>query len=144
MKISYYKAHSTERPLEVDTTSSKNGVYLRKNIQEIQQETQEGGAETIYEYDEAYLTNSEYAAYSDIDNLTMTALDFIKVLEAFGITRQEIHTYLDANPYIKDELTYCQNVYCGVVKQFCPATIGTTTVTTQMVENAFRAKLEIV
>ena len=89
MKISYYKAHSTERPLEVDTTSSKNGVYLRKNI-------------------------------------------------------QEIHTYLDANPYIKDELTYCQNVYCGVVKQFCPATIGTTTVTTQMVENAFRAKLEIV
>ena len=91
MKISYYKAHSTERPLEVDTTSSKNGVYLRKNIQEIQQETQEGGTETIYEYDEAYLTNSEYAAYSDIDNLTMTALDFIKVLEAFGITRQEIH-----------------------------------------------------
>ena len=144
MKISYYKAHSTERPLEVDTTSSKNGVYLRKNIQEIQQETQEGGTETIYEYDEAYLTNSEYAAYSDIDNLTMTALDFIKVLESAGVTINDIYAYLDTHLEVKAQLTFCQNVYCGVVKQFCPATIGTTTVTTQMVENAFRAKIEIV
>ena len=140
MKISYYKAHSTERPLEVDTTSSKNGVYLRKNIQEIQQETQEGGTETAYEYDEAYLTKSEYAAYSDVDNLTMTALDFIKVLESAGVTINDIYAYLDTHLEVKAQLTFCQNVYCGVVKQFCPATIGNATITEEIVEAAFRAK----
>ena len=45
MKISYYKAHSTERPQEIDTTTSASGVYLRKNIQQIEQETQEGGTQ---------------------------------------------------------------------------------------------------
>jgi len=140
MKITYYEAHSTERPSEVDTTSSKNGVYLRKNIQEVQQETQEGGTETVYKYDEAYLTKSEYAAYSDVDNLTMTALDFVKVLEVAGATINDIYDYLDSHLEVKAQLTFCQNVYCGVVKQFCPATIGNITVTAQMVEAAFRAK----
>ena len=139
MEITYYKARSTERPLELDTTSSINGVYLRKNIQEVTVQTQEG-TQTEYEYDEAYLTKSEYAAYANVDALTMTALDFVKVLKAFGITSQQIHDYLDAHEDLKDELTFCQNVYCGVVKQLCPLTVGGTTITTAMVEQAFKTK----
>lgn len=139
MEINYYKAHSTTRPEELDTTSSASGVYLRKNIQEVQRETQEG-TQTEYEYDEAYLTNAEYAEFSNVDSLKMTALDFIKVLKALGITSQEIHDYLDAHEDLKDELTFCQNVYCGVVKQLCPLSVGNITITTAMVEQAFKTK----
>lgn len=144
MKITYYEAHSTERPSELDTTSSQNGVYLRKNIQEVETATQEGGTQTEYKYDEAYLTKSEYAAYLDVDNLTMTALDFIGVLQSLGITLEQINTYLENNLPIKMQLTYCQNVYCGVVKQLCPLTVGSITITAEMVEQAFRAKNGII
>lgn len=144
MNINYQYAESAVRPLEVDTTSCPDGVYLRKDIEEVTRQ-QEGTeeAQTYYTYQEAFLTNEEYAIYSNVDALTMTALDFIKVLKAMGLTSAEIHTYLDANPDLKDELTFCQNVYCGVVKALLPITIGNITITTAMVEAAFKQKNEI-
>ena len=73
----------------------------------------------------------------------MTALDFVKVLKSMGVTSAELHTYLDKNPDLKDELTFCQNVYCGVVKALLPLTIGEITITESMVEKAFKMKNEI-
>ena len=141
MKINYQYSESAIRPLEVDAVSSPDGVFLRKNIEEVTRQ-QEGTeeAQTYYKYQEAFLTNEEYAIYTNVDGLTMTALDFIKVLKAMGITSAEIHNYLDANPDLKDELTFCQNVYCGVVKQLCPLSVGNITITTAMVEQAFKTK----
>ena len=69
MAIKFYKAHSTEAPALIDITSSPKGVYLRKNVIQITQEY-EGEEQTLYEYDEAYLTKEEYALYSDVNNLT--------------------------------------------------------------------------
>lgn len=75
-----------------------------------------------------------------INNLTMTALDFIKFLMNFGITSEQIEDYLNQNISIKHQLQYCQNVYCGVVKTLVPLTLGGITITAEMVEHAFRVK----
>lgn len=75
-----------------------------------------------------------------VNNLTMTPLDFIKVLESLGLTLAQITSFLDANLEIKTQLTYCNSVYCGVVKSFLPMTIGELTITAEMAEQAFKAK----
>ena len=75
-----------------------------------------------------------------INHLKMTSLDFLKCLYSLGLTREQVYTFLDENTEIKEELTYCQNVYCGVVKQLLPITIGEFTLTSEMVEQAFILK----
>lgn len=75
-----------------------------------------------------------------INNLTMTALDFIGVLQSFGLTLEQINTYLESNLPVKMQLTYCQNVYCGVAKSLMPITYEGITITAEMVERAFTDK----
>ena len=77
-----------------------------------------------------------------INNLTMTPLDFIKVLEVFGLTLERINAFLESNLEIKIQLTYCSSVYCGVVKTFLPIEIDGITITAEMVEAAFIHKNE--
>ena len=75
-----------------------------------------------------------------INNLTMTPLDFIKVLESMGLSLAEINSFLDTHLEIKTQLTYCNLVYCGVAKSFVPITIGELTITPEMIVHAFIAK----
>lgn len=75
-----------------------------------------------------------------VNNLTMTPLDFIKVLQSFGLSLQKINEFLESNLEIKMQLTYCSNVYCGVVKSFLPMTIDEITITPEMAEQAFKLK----
>lgn len=91
-----------------------------------------------------YETEQKQKQQSIIDNLTMTPLDFIGVLQTFGLTLETINSYLESNLNIKMQLQYCNSVYCGVVKQFMPLTIGDVTVTKEMVESAFKAKNGVV
>lgn len=75
-----------------------------------------------------------------INNLTMTPLDFIGVLVNLGLTLEQINAFLESNLNIKMQLTYCNSVYCGVVKQFLPMTIEGITITPEMAEQAFILK----
>lgn len=77
-----------------------------------------------------------------VANLTMTSLDFITFLETLGLTLEAITMWLELpeNLRIKTQLTYCQNVYCGVVTQLLPITLGDITITEDLVVNAFKAK----
>lgn len=75
-----------------------------------------------------------------INKLTMTPLDFIGVLQGFGLTLKQINAYLEANLEVKMQLTYCQFVYCGVAKSLMPITFEDVTITADMVETAFKAK----
>ena len=75
-----------------------------------------------------------------INNLTMTPLDFIGVLQSLGLTLEQINAFLESNLNIKMQLTYCNSVYCGVVKSFLPITVDGVTVTPEMVESAFITK----
>lgn len=87
-----------------------------------------------------YEQEEEAKETARINNLTMTALDFIKVLKSFGLTASEIHAYLDTNLDLKDELTFCQNVYCGVVRALLPLEVAGHEITDEMVVAAFKAK----
>lgn len=75
-----------------------------------------------------------------INNLTMTALDFINFLKQVGLTDEMIENYLNANLSIKHQLQFCQNVYCGVAKALMPIKYNGITITAEMVEQAFRIK----
>ena len=75
-----------------------------------------------------------------INNLTMTALDFITFLKQAGITDEQIEAYLNANLDVKHQLQFCQNVYCGVAKALMPITVGDITITAEAVETAFKIK----
>ena len=84
----------------------------------------------------------EQRRQEEINNLTMTPLDFIKVLLSLGLTLEQVNAFLESNLEIKMQLTYCNSVYCGVVKSFLPITIGELVITPQMVEQAFINKNE--
>ena len=75
-----------------------------------------------------------------VNMLSMTALDFIKALQSFGLTLEQINAYLESNLAVKMQLTYCQNVYCGVVKALMPVTVGDITITADMIETVFKVK----
>lgn len=93
-------------------------------------------------YNGEYLTPEEQAQKEQerINNLTMTPLDFIGVLQSLGLSLEQINTFLESNLNIKMQLTYCNSVYCGVVKSFLPITVDGVTVTPEMVEQAFILK----
>lgn len=88
-----------------------------------------------------YTTEEKQAQEQErVNNLTMTPLDFIKVLQSFGLSLVKINEFLESNLDIKMQLTYCSNVYCGVVKSFLPMTIDEITITPEMAEQAFKLK----
>lgn len=87
-----------------------------------------------------YEKEQEEKEQERINMLTMTALDFINFLQQAGLTLEQINSYLEYNLYVKMQLMYCQNVYCGVVKELMPITVGDITITSDMVEIAFRIK----
>ena len=64
MKINYYDVEGGTRPNEIDIDSSKFGVYIRRNIKEVTK-GEGDDAVTLYSYQEAYLTKSEYEQYAN-------------------------------------------------------------------------------
>ena len=79
-----------------------------------------------------------------INHLTMTALDFVTCIKKAGVSDEVILQYLQANPSVQLQLTLCQNVYCGVVRQLCPLKITETlTLTDEMVVTFFKKKHNI-
>ncbi len=96
--------------------------------------------------DGVILSNDEYKKKlaeieeERVNNLTMTALDFITGLNTLGLSLETINEYLESNLELKMQLTYCQNVYCSVVKELCPLTVGDFTLTEGMAEAMFLYK----
>ena len=79
-----------------------------------------------------------------LNRLTCTALDIVALVKTLGLTDTEILQYLQANPSVQLQLTLCQNVYCGVVRQLCPLKISdTVTLTDEMVVSFFKEKYNI-
>lgn len=89
-----------------------------------------------------YLTPEEvYVKEQDaINNLKMTALDFVNVLKITGLTDEQIEEYLNKNLSVKHQLQFCQNVYCGIVRQLLPIELDGVKVTDEMIVAAFKAK----
>ena len=98
-------------------------------------------------YNGSYLTPEEVALKEQdkINHLTMTALDFVTYIKKAGVSDEIILQYLQANPSVQLQLTLCQNVYCGVVRQLCPIKITEELILTdEQVVNMFKDKHKIV
>ena len=93
-----------------------------------------------------YITEKEAEQIEQerINMLTMTALDFIGVLKSAGLTSQQIEDYLNTHLDVKHQLQYCQNVYCGIVRQLVPLEVEGITITDEMVVAAFKAKHDLI
>ena len=97
-------------------------------------------------YNGSYLTPEEATLKEQdkINHLTMTALDFVTCIKKAGVSDEIILQYLQANPSVQLQLTLCQNVYCGVVRQLCPIKITEELILTdEQVVNMFKDKHNI-
>lgn len=93
-----------------------------------------------------YVTPEEIAKEEEdkINRLTMTALDLVGYIKQLGVSDETIIAYLQANPSAQLQLTLCQNVYCGVVRQLCPIKITEElSLTDEQVVNMFKHKNNI-
>ena len=80
-----------------------------------------------------------------LNRLTCTALDIVTIVKTLGLTDTEILQYLQANPSVQLQLTFCKDVYCGVVRQLCPIVLSEElTVTDEQVVEFFKYKNNIV
>lgn len=86
-----------ERPLEIDTKSSKSVVYIRRDIERVEKEDDQGNTYEVWEYDEAILTPEEYELYAkEMDSpsldLMMQRINDITANQELGdITVEEHH-----------------------------------------------------
>jgi len=62
------KAESAERPVELDTTSSKTVNYVRKNITEVEREQPDGSKMTMYEYDELAVLKADWELFETVSD----------------------------------------------------------------------------
>ena len=111
------------------------------------QETQEGYV--IYDFElmtvEEMTEKEALKEQDNINHLTMTALDFVTYIKKAGVSDEIILQYLQANPSVQLQLTLCQDVYCGVVRQLCPIKITEELILTdEQVVNMFKDKHKIV
>lgn len=79
-----------------------------------------------------------------INHLTMTALDIISLVKSMGVSDEAILQYLQDNPTIQLQLTFCKDVYCGVVRQLCPIKITEDLIITDdIIVKAFKQKYNL-
>ena len=86
------------------------------------------------------LTEQQSKEQYRINHLTMTALDFIDVLNNYGFTLADRQQYFNQHPEVHEKLLYCKDVYCGVVRQLCPIVIDNRMITDDMIVQAFKIK----
>ncbi|MBE7708894.1 MAG: hypothetical protein E7Z93_00430 [Cyanobacteria bacterium SIG32] len=69
------KVESAVKPENIDKNSSPNGVYVRRDIQEVATIDEENNEKTKYTYLESFMTKDEYANYCIENNIINTLLD---------------------------------------------------------------------
>ena len=119
---------------------------LEQALQFLVYDTIEETSEKLQLVNGKYITEKEAEQIEQerINMLTMTALDFIGVLKSAGLTSQQIEDYLNTHLDVKHQLQYCQNVYCGIVRQLVPLEVEGITITDEMVVTAFKAKHDLI
>lgn len=61
MDWKHVEGTQTEKPIEFDATTSKSTIYIRQNIERVEKE-QNGQTYEVWEYDEAQVPMSDFAA----------------------------------------------------------------------------------
>jgi hypothetical protein len=88
INFTHHEGSQAEEPLAIDTESSKDIVYLRRNIEQIERkDEQTGETVTLWGYEEAQLTREEYETYSviieetkKIKNEMQSQIDYLAIM----------------------------------------------------------------
>lgn len=89
MIFSPHEGYQENKPLDIDTTSSKHYVYLRKNIQRVTREDELGNFVSLWEYEEAKLSIPDFEKYKENVVLELTnkvSIDNLILMEAVAST----------------------------------------------------------
>lgn len=85
--MNWYYAESDIQPSTTDETSSKNWVYIRRNIQQKQRVDEESQLSTIYYgYEELKLLKSNYPIYQ-LEAQNSADLDYIAMMADIDLGR---------------------------------------------------------
>ena len=85
----WYYAESNEHPQTVDDTSSKNWVYVRRNIEEHERvDEMTGDAVTYYAYEEIKLPKDTYPIYQQ-EQANAANLDYIAMMTDIDLEDEE-------------------------------------------------------
>ena len=119
MEIIYQTVQGIERPLEIDIESSPSGVYIRRNIKEVEKENQTADGEVeilkLFEYQEAFLTKSEYEQASK--NLLVGEINGEENSQEFEDYKTKLKTpveYINGKFYKPSWL----ELYSGIIDEF--------------------------
>lgn len=116
MEVIYKIAQSNKRPLEVDITSSNDGVYVRRDIKEVEIELEDGEILKRFEYQEAFLSKSEYEQYAR--ELLAKTINGNDNSQAFETYQKKLDTPIE---YPVNGFTYkakwAETVYAGLLQK---------------------------
>ncbi len=88
-------SRSTVRPEEVDISSSKTTIYVRKNIRQVVVGLGEEKVH-MFEYEEKQMTRAEFVAYADILETAQKALQNEAEISSTQNALLEVDTATDA------------------------------------------------
>lgn len=116
MTISFKQAQSKEKPTEIDITSSPNGVYYRRNIKEVEAET-DSGIVTRYEYQEAFMTFDEWEEYEmTVLSKKLNEEDNSSEYEEYAEKLRTGVTYINGKKY----KPIWHKIYSSIIDEFEP------------------------
>lgn len=110
--MNYKNVESMVKPSLIDKTSSPDGVYIRRNIKEIQ--TEEGA--TKFTYQETFLTFNEYESYSQ--ELLVKEINGEENSEEYETYKEKMNTpvqYPANGFYYKPK--WAEEIYAGLIQK---------------------------
>lgn len=86
----WYYAESNEHPQTVDSTSSKNWVYVRRNIEEFEREdeTEPAIKEKFYRWEEMKIRKDTYPIYQQ-EQANAANIDYIAMMNDIDLDEEE-------------------------------------------------------
>lgn len=115
MQISYKQAQSAIKPLAIDLTSSPGGVYVRRNIKQLVKESETGEKNVYFDYEEAFLTKSEYEEYSHF--LIMKSVKQEDNSSAFEIYQAKLDTPVQYSNGFYYKAKWAETVYADLIQK---------------------------
>ena len=116
MEVTYKIAQANKRPLEIDITSSKDGVYVRRDIKEVEIELENGEILKRFEYQEAFMSKSEYEQYAR--ELLANTINGNDNSQAYETYQKKLDTPIE---YPLNGFTYkpkwAETVYAGLLQK---------------------------
>lgn len=115
MEIKYVNSQSNERPSEIDITSSKDGVYIRRDIKEVNIEKEDGTFSKMFNFQEAFLTKSDYESY--MSEMIANKINGNDNSQAFATYQNKLNTPIEYTNGFTYKPKWAETVYAGLLQK---------------------------